>query len=109
VFAMSYAERSMITDWSSEGGINPDTSQASAPPGRGKFLLKVGKKPGIPFQLQLTSAELEVNDTNKAWAGEAERVHRNTLRAVTDAAELDIAPVDAPTIEETSEAREVLA
>jgi hypothetical protein len=109
VFAMSSAERSMITDWSSEGGINPDTSQASAPPGRGKFLLKVGKKPGIPFQLQLTSAELEVNDTNKAWAGEAERVHRNTLRAVTDAAELDVAPVDVPTIEETSGVREVLA
>jgi hypothetical protein len=50
-----------------------------------------------------------VNDTNKAWAGEAERVHRNTLRAVTDAAELDVAPVDTPTIEETSDVREVLA
>lgn len=104
VFAMSSAERSMITDWSAEGGINPETSQAATPPGRGKFLLKVGKKPGIPFKVQLTTAELAVNDTNRAWAGAAERLRQNTVRAVAD-----VAPIDLPSIEETSDVREVLA
>lgn len=67
VFALSHAERSLITDWSTESKVNPETNTADAPPGRGKFLLKVGKKPGIPFQAIMTSSERDVNDTNKAW------------------------------------------
>lgn len=67
VFAMTSAEKSMITDWSAEAMINPDTGTAAEPPGRGKFLLKIGKKPGVPFKTVLTSVEMSVNDTNKAW------------------------------------------
>ena len=46
VFALSNAEEEMITSWSSEGSVNPETGQASSPPGMGHFLLKIGKKPG---------------------------------------------------------------
>lgn len=67
VFALSGSEKSMITDWSAEGGINPDTNRAAAPPGLGKFILKIGKKPGVPFQTVMTSVERDVNNTNKAW------------------------------------------
>ncbi|MGO3070590.1 MAG: hypothetical protein ACTIID_03450 [Brevibacterium linens] len=67
VFAMTSAEKSMITDWSAEAMINPDTGTAAEPPGRGKFLLKIGKKPGVPFKTVLTSVEMSVNNTNKAW------------------------------------------
>lgn len=68
VFALSREEKSMITDWSTEGGLNPDTNRAAAPPGLGKFILKIGKKPGVPFQTVLTQVERAVNDTNTAWA-----------------------------------------
>ena len=64
VFAMSTAETSMITDWSTEGGYDPDTGTAGRPPGQGKFLLKLGKKAGIPFHLDLTTVEGAVNDSD---------------------------------------------
>lgn len=67
VFAMTSAEKEMITDWSAEAMINPDSGTAAEPPGRGKFLLKIGKKPGVPFKTVLTQPEMSVNDTNKAW------------------------------------------
>lgn len=69
VFAMTTEEKSMITDWSAEAQINPDTGRAAEPPGLGKFLLKIGKKPGVPFRTVMTSVELDsgVGDTNKAW------------------------------------------
>jgi hypothetical protein len=39
------------------------------PPGRGKFLIKVGGRPGIPVQIGLTSVERAegLNDTNTRW------------------------------------------
>ncbi|SLN00907.1 hypothetical protein [Brevibacterium yomogidense] len=70
---LSQDEKSMITDWSAEGGINPDTNRAASPPGLGKFILKIGKKPGIPFQSVMTSIEGRVNDTNQAWSKTSDR------------------------------------
>ena len=59
------AERDMVTGWSTPPGWDP----AKAPPGRAKFLIKVGQRPGIPVLLQLTQAEVDadVNDTAKRW------------------------------------------
>lgn len=39
------------------------------PPGRGKFLIKVGGRPGIPVQIGLTSIEKTdgLNDTDTRW------------------------------------------
>lgn len=74
VFAMSGKEKSMIADWSTEGGHDPDTGQAADPPGRGKFLLKLGKKPGIPFHVELTEVERDVHNTNRSWSQFAARV-----------------------------------
>ena len=37
------------------------------PPGRGKFLIKVGGRPGIPVHVGLTQVEAGLNDTNKLW------------------------------------------
>lgn len=73
VFALSNAEHSEITGWSAEVSVNPETGRAAVPPGRGKFLLKTGKKPGIPFQVRLVEAELDVNNTNRAWDAAAAR------------------------------------
>ena len=39
------------------------------PPGRGKFLLKLGSRPGIPLQIALTQAERQsrIHETSTAW------------------------------------------
>lgn len=84
VFAMSRKEREMITDWSTEGGYDQDTGTAAAPPGQGNFLLKIGKKPGIPFNVALTAAEVNVNNTNKRWTGIGARVRRRAVEPVED-------------------------
>lgn len=73
VFALSRKEKAMITDWSVEGTFDPETGSGTIPPGRGKFLLKLGKAPGKPFQMHLASQEWEVNDTNRRWAELAHR------------------------------------
>lgn len=67
VFALSRREESMLTDWSVKGEVNPENGQHDPPPGRGKFLLKVGKSVGTPFRVNLTDLEANVHDTNEAW------------------------------------------
>jgi hypothetical protein len=65
--ALSEAEAAMVTSWSSPATLDPGDGAPSAPPGRGRFLLKVGGRPGVPFEVVLTPAELALNDTNKHW------------------------------------------
>ncbi|MFB4319797.1 ATP/GTP-binding protein [Actinomadura sp. 21ATH] len=67
VVRMSATEQRMIVDWSTPPSWNPDLNRDSEPPGRGRFLVKVGGRPGIPFRVELTAAEQNVNDTNKRW------------------------------------------
>jgi len=65
VLAFSTAERDLIASWSTP----PGWGEATAPPGQGNFVLKVGQRPGIPFHVDLTAAELTgLNDTNRRWA-----------------------------------------
>lgn len=84
VFAMSGKEQSMIGDWSTDGGHDPDTGMAADPPGLGKFLLKLGKKPGVPFHVELTPVEKDVNNTNHMWSGMAARVTAAREHAAPD-------------------------
>ncbi len=65
--AMSNAEQDMLTSWQDPPAWDSATGQEAEPPGRGRFLIKVGGRPGIPVRVELTAAELEVNDTNKLW------------------------------------------
>ncbi|WP_298461175.1 hypothetical protein [uncultured Cellulomonas sp.] len=83
VFGMSGTERRLIAEWADEGTRDPETGRAAAPPGQGKFLLKLGKKPGIPFKLDLTPVELDVNNTNRMWASMAERVTAARRHSIT--------------------------
>ena len=63
----SDAELRLITSWQDP----PPWGQATtvAPPGQGKFLIKVGDRPGIPFHVTLTNTEqrLGVHDTSRLW------------------------------------------
>ena len=63
----SQAEQNMLMGWQDPPAWDPSTNKEAEPPGRGKFLVKVGGRPGIPVSVQLTSVETEINDTNKLW------------------------------------------
>lgn len=71
VFAISRAEEQLLTEWQQPPAWDALRGQEGEPPGRGKFLLKVGGRPGIPFRVQLTPEEIAVNDTNQRWHEEA--------------------------------------
>lgn len=64
---MSKAEQQMLIGWQDPPAWDSTMSRESAPPGRGNFLIKVGGRPGIPIHIDLTPAELAINDTNKLW------------------------------------------
>ncbi|MEF2978120.1 ATP/GTP-binding protein [Subtercola sp. YIM 133946] len=64
---LSVSEQSMLTSWQDPPAWDPVSGHEAEPPGRGRFLIKVGGRPGIPIRVELTQAEMEVNDTNKLW------------------------------------------
>lgn len=71
VLHFTQAEEDLVAGWSTPPTWTSSSRQgAAAPPGRGKFLIKVGERPGIPVQTQLTRRELEVGDTNRIWHDE---------------------------------------
>jgi hypothetical protein len=76
VVRMSSAESRMIVDWSTPPSWDPTINRDGDPPGRGKFLVKVGGRPGIPFKVDLTPVEAAVNDTNKRWVHSTTRANR---------------------------------
>ena len=82
VFAMSRKEEQMITSWSTEASADSGSGMAAAPPGLGRFLLKLGKGPGIPFQVQLTATELDINDTNRRWHPHQQERRRRRAQVV---------------------------
>jgi hypothetical protein len=61
-------ERMMITEWSTPASWGSGT-EGDLPAGVGKFLIKVGQRPGVPVRVQLTAVELksDVHNTNKRW------------------------------------------
>jgi hypothetical protein len=66
VVPISEAERKLCVSWNS-----PETLQRNdVPPGRGKFILKVGQRAGIPLEVKFTEVERlsGVHNTNKRWA-----------------------------------------
>ncbi|MFC7331423.1 ATP-binding protein [Marinactinospora rubrisoli] len=57
-------ERHMVSSWASPATTGADG--ASIHPGRGKYLIKLGNRVGVPVQLRLTPAELQLYDTDHA-------------------------------------------
>lgn len=64
VVKLTDAEQQLVSSW---GNATPLSDKNTPPPGRGKFLVKVGSQPGIPIQVDLTDVERELNNTNKRW------------------------------------------
>ena len=67
VVRMSEREQRMIVDWSTPPSWDTALNREGEPPGRGRFLVKVGTRPGVPFRVQLTRAEIELSNTNRRW------------------------------------------
>ncbi|WP_245306501.1 ATP/GTP-binding protein [Acidipropionibacterium timonense] len=70
--ALSSIEQDMLTSWTDpptwdQTALAPGDEPAR--PGRGKFLIKVGGRPGIPVGVHLTGVEVSsaINDTAKLW------------------------------------------
>jgi len=77
ILPLSTREIDLVASWSTPRSWTPrrvrdarGRERPAAPPGLGKFLLKVGEgKAGIPVQLQLTQTEIDLHDTNQRWIG----------------------------------------
>ncbi|MGO9788156.1 MAG: ATP/GTP-binding protein [Solirubrobacteraceae bacterium] len=63
---LSLAEQKELISWQDPPPWSA-AAKAAAPPGRGKFMLKLSGRPGIPFEVVLTDAEKRLGDTNKLW------------------------------------------
>lgn len=69
VARFSRAERDDLTSWTDPPAWDDKAGREAPPPGRGRFLIKVGGRPGIPLRVDMTTVEndLRLNDTNKLW------------------------------------------
>lgn len=63
----STAEQELLIGWQDPPAWDPASGREVDPPGRGKFLVKVGGRPGIPVSVELTDIERSINDTNRLW------------------------------------------
>jgi hypothetical protein len=64
---LSGAETADVTSWSTPAAFDARLGREADPPGRGKFLIKVGSRPGIPVKVTLTAAEAALNNSNHRW------------------------------------------
>ncbi|GLY24673.1 ATP/GTP-binding protein [Micromonospora sp. NBRC 101691] len=91
VIGLSRREIDLVSSWSSPPGW-ASTGSNEEPPGRGRFLIKVGGRPGIPIRVSITETERRLHDTNQRWAATADTARKATPeqaaeRAVEQAAE----------------------
>lgn len=70
VVPLTRREQNMVTSWSTPGGWNSDLGRQAPPPGRGNFLLKVGRNPGVPFNLDLHPDEIALSVSARRWETE---------------------------------------
>lgn len=76
VVPMSDAERALLAGWQSPPSWDAHPGD-SPPPGRGKFLVKVGGRPGIPVEVVLTDAERQLSMSSTRWTA-ASRIGAET-------------------------------
>lgn len=67
---LSRAEQDLLISWQDPPAWDSSTGREAEPPGRGRFLIKVGGHPGTPLKVQLMPRERAINDTNRMWHGD---------------------------------------
>lgn len=85
VVGLSRREIELVSSWSSPPGwgVSGDNNE---PPGRGRFLIKVGGRPGIPIRVAITDAERRLHNTNTRWTTNEEAVEQAAARATAEVA-----------------------
>ncbi|WRZ92155.1 ATP/GTP-binding protein [Streptomyces sp. NBC_01007] len=85
VVGLSRREIELVSSWSSPPGwgVNGDNEE---PPGRGRFLIKVGGRPGIPIKVAITDAERRLHNTNTRWTPNEDAVEQAAARAAAQVA-----------------------
>lgn len=77
IMPLSQREKDLLVEWSAEGATDPRTGRSLPPPGRGRFMMKLGEDaPGVPFKMNLTATEHRIHDTNVAWVEAMARASR---------------------------------
>ena len=66
IVGLSQREIELVSSWSSPPGWAMQ-GEREEPPGRGRFLIKVGGRPGIPIRVSITDTERHLHDTNTRW------------------------------------------
>lgn len=65
VVHFSDAETQLVTSWATPPGWDTTSGGKGEPPGRGRFLIKVGERPGIPLRTWMTRPETAISDSNR--------------------------------------------
>ncbi|WP_436847530.1 ATP/GTP-binding protein [Streptomyces aureus] len=85
VVGLSRREIELVSSWSSPPGWGVDGDNEE-PPGRGRFLIKVGGRPGIPIKVAITDAERRLHNTNTRWTPNEDAVEKAAARAAEQVA-----------------------
>lgn len=64
---LSQREQDLLVSWGDPGAWDARHNREESAPGVGKFLIKVGTRPGIPINVMLTDVERDIHDTSKRW------------------------------------------
>lgn len=66
---LTQVEQDTLTSWTTPPTLNPESTVDQPWPGRGKFLVKVGARAGIPVEMEFspTEAALKLHDTAQKW------------------------------------------
>lgn len=80
VVGLSRREIELVSSWSSPPGwgVNGEDEE---PPGRGRFLIKVGGRPGIPIKVAITDAERRLHNTNTRWTPNEQTLEEAVAKA----------------------------
>ncbi|MFI6661395.1 ATP/GTP-binding protein [Streptomyces sp. NPDC050523] len=83
IVGLSRREIELVSSWSSPPGWAAH-GEREEPPGRGRFLIKVGGRPGIPIKVAITDTESRLHDTNLRWAAANERATERIAEAAAE-------------------------
>ncbi|MEU5629685.1 ATP/GTP-binding protein [Streptomyces tendae] len=85
VVGLSRREIELVSSWSSPPGWGV-TGEHEEPPGRGRFLIKVGGRPGIPIKVDITDAERRLHNTNTRWTPNEVAIEQSLVQTVDQVA-----------------------